>query len=150
MVNLEPEFGNDKKWNEERHYSHHAGTYWFIWTLHYLGSVSSKTNDFKIHQIKKHKLEKWQIGHETAKWLKNDQRWKRTQFHGPRAKGIQIRSYGNLNYGNSNHLRFVPSKKGNNRKNESILEKTNFQLKLVKWSKKNTNSRSDLRKINQW
>ena len=58
---------------------------------------------------------------------------------------MQIKSYGNFN-----HLSFVLSKKGNNRKNESILEKkTKFQLKLVKRSKKNANSCSHLRKINE-
>ena len=36
---------------------------------------------------------------------------------------VQVKSYSNLNYTNSNHLRFVLSKKGNNRKNEAILEK---------------------------
>jgi len=45
---------------------------------------------------------------------------------------MQIKSYGNLNYGNSNHLRFVPSKKGNNRKNESIIEKNKLSVKAGK------------------
>ena len=38
---------------------------------------------------------------------------------------------------------------GNNRENEWIVEKTKFQLKLVKWSKKNANYRSHLRKIDE-
>ena len=41
------------------------------------------------------------------------------------------------------------AKRENNWKYESMLEKKKFQLKLVKWSKKNANSRSHLRKINE-
>ena len=47
----------------------------------------------------------------------------RTQFYGLRTKRMQIKSYGNLNERNSNHLTFIVGKKGNNRKNESILDK---------------------------
>ena len=49
-----------------------------------------------------------------------------------RTKRMQIKSYGNLNERNSNHLTFVLSKKGNNRKNESILEKNKVSVKAGK------------------
>ena len=58
-------------------------------------------------------------------------------------------SYGTLRKRNSNHLTFVLSKKRKNKKNESILEKSKFQLKLVKLCKKNANSRSHFHKINK-
>ena len=57
-----------------------------------------QNNDLKKDQIlKKQKLEKWPIGYETAKWLKNDECWKRTQLYGLRTKRMQIKSYGKLN-----------------------------------------------------
>ena len=103
-------------------------------------------------------IETWKMANRLeTKCSKNDRCWKRTQLYGLRTKRMLTKSYCNLNQRNSNHLTFVLSKKGNNRENESILAKnkvlvkvkTKFQLKLVKWYKKNVDSRSHLHKINE-
>ena len=41
-------------------------------------------------------IETWKAA-KTAKWLKNEECWKRTQFYGLRTKRMQIKSDGNLN-----------------------------------------------------
>ena len=47
------------------------------------------------------------------------------------------------------HLFWEKRKKKREKRINILEEKTNVQLKLVKWSKKNANSRSHLRKINE-
>ena len=136
--------------SEAKRNSGHAWTYSLILTLTLPWICFIQNNDFKTDQILKEIIETWEVTNRlwNGKMIKNDQCWKRTQFYGLRTnwKRMQIKSYDDLNYRNSNHLTFVLSKKGNNRKNESILE---FQLKLAKWYRKNANSRSHLHKINE-
>ena len=127
--------------------SDHAWTYSLILTLTLPWICFIQNNDFKIDQIlKKYKLEKWPIGYETAKWSRNDQCWKQTLFYGLRTKRVQIKSYDNLNY-QTNILDLFWAKRETTGKRISASEKQ-FQLKLVKWSKKNAYSCSHLRKIN--
>ena len=57
-----------------------------------------------------------------------------------KTKRMQITSYGYLNYRNSNNLTFVLSKQGNNRKNESILEKNKNVRKRLRKALRKPNS----------
>ena len=85
-------------------------------------------------------IETWKVTNRlwNGKMIKNDQCWKGTQFYGLRTKRMQIRSYGNF-----------WAKRGKQQEKRINTREKQFQLKLVKWSKKNANSSSHLRKINE-
>ena len=113
MVNLGKEIENEKKWNEKK-----LGPCMNIFlnfdpntTLDLFHPKQWVQKGSNIKEIETWKVEKWPIGYETAKWLKNDQCWERTQFYGPRTNRMQIKSFGNSKQRNSNHLSFVLKKK---------------------------------------
>ena len=126
MVNFGKEIENEKKWNEKNlgpcmNVFLNFDPYTTLDLFHPKQWLQKRSN---IKEIETWKVAR--IGYETAKWLKNDQCWKRTQFYGLRTKWMNVKSE------IPTILHFVLSKKGNNRKNESILEKNKVSVKASK------------------
>ena len=97
MVNFGKELENEKKWNEKN--LEPCMNVFLNFDLYTTLDLFHPKRWLQKRSIIK-EIETWKvarIGYETAKWLKNDQCWKRTQFYGLRTKWMKIKSYGNLN-----------------------------------------------------